>query len=1088
MKMNRVTAVVVGIVTIVVMALGGVVAPPALAASSTWITLVSPVNITSQSGPSMNQETKTNMAIDPTTGVIFIWSGLNIYMSKGGTFSLWQTLSSPISTLYSVEANNGSVIVFVDDSSGYQYEVFSESTGQVTTPPTAWPSGQGYQFVDINGVPEAINNSFDTSGTQGDNCGGPTYTYNNYYKHFGSNTTYGIASGEYCPGYGNTTPGYYYPQSPAPSFVSLGPSGNVGWMWNEVIGSTSGCGAWAVGGGGLVLSVNFLAPSGCGMYLYPMFDWQTGGWSQMNVTNSSATIGGLSGYPLYPFAYNGVDYGVLTASETLPSAYSAGSSTTSAKGIFSSSVGDLGMPNPSSDQISYPVVTTTGTIISADVGSPNVEVYVTVGTPAAPTLTPQAGGTSMGLSWVATNNATEYLIFRNGVQIGTSATPSYTDTGLTPNTQYTYTVAATDTNYGITSPQSPPSSAYTLAAPVTFTLTPTQTSIGVTWTANGNPSGTNYAIEYSPDGTTWTQMASTTTTSGTISGLTSGTEYYVTVWSENGAGVWTQPAAQNTWTIPATPTSPTATVTGLGWSSTQGRDIVQLLWSAVPGATGYDLLVQDGYTWRVFDVGNVTSWDSSQSLIWPDNSLIAQYGHNSRTVDLFNHTGGGFDLADNPAALYWTAAASTYWNNNDYFFAVEAYDAGGTSPMSTVTSVTPVNQMDTTVPQVSSVIVNGGVPYTSSTSVSVVVKATEGVSGITQIQLSSDNGVWQSTPINVEVGGQPQTSIDYTVNTFDLPPGAGQKNIYVRVYNAAGAYSTGIGTVALEQPSPVNVNVTWAGGITSTSSQTVQADVQTTAPQPSQMRWQINGGAWTAWTAWTPNPTITLSTQNPPPAGTYTVTVEVEDQSGMTGEGSAVVSSGSASTGVGPITPENTSGAALQTATINGGAVYVANNQQLEMAFTFPSGSAPAEVQFGIGGASTGPWTPYVSTLPVTVPADGLTTLTVQFEMPGGSVSQIYDVPLFVSTTAPDLAAQWVGGVTATTTGSMTAQISVSDTVLPVTDLTYSVDGGSTWTPVPGATFTVSVPLPTSGPNTITIEVRDPAGNIGSATLLGWNL
>lgn len=51
------------------------------------------------------------------------------------------------------------------------------------------------------------------------------------------------------------------------------------------------------------------------------------------------------------------------------------------------------------------------------------------------------------LSWTASTDntaVTGYTIYRNGVSIGTSSTPSYHDTGLTAGTKYTYTISAFD--------------------------------------------------------------------------------------------------------------------------------------------------------------------------------------------------------------------------------------------------------------------------------------------------------------------------------------------------------------------------------------------------------------------------------------------------------------------------------------------------------------------------------------------------------------------------------------------------------------------------------------------------------------------
>ena len=53
----------------------------------------------------------------------------------------------------------------------------------------------------------------------------------------------------------------------------------------------------------------------------------------------------------------------------------------------------------------------------------------------------------MSLSWTASTDnvgVTGYNILRNGVQIGTSTTTSYTDNSVASNTAYTYTVIAYD--------------------------------------------------------------------------------------------------------------------------------------------------------------------------------------------------------------------------------------------------------------------------------------------------------------------------------------------------------------------------------------------------------------------------------------------------------------------------------------------------------------------------------------------------------------------------------------------------------------------------------------------------------------------
>ena len=79
----------------------------------------------------------------------------------------------------------------------------------------------------------------------------------------------------------------------------------------------------------------------------------------------------------------------------------------------------------------------------------------------ATALTP----TQIKVTWTASTDlfgVTGYKIFRNGDQIATSATPSYSDIGLTPNTTYSYTVSAYDAAGNNSAQSSPPAVATTM--------------------------------------------------------------------------------------------------------------------------------------------------------------------------------------------------------------------------------------------------------------------------------------------------------------------------------------------------------------------------------------------------------------------------------------------------------------------------------------------------------------------------------------------------------------------------------------------------------------------------------------------------
>ena len=60
----------------------------------------------------------------------------------------------------------------------------------------------------------------------------------------------------------------------------------------------------------------------------------------------------------------------------------------------------------------------------------------------APRLTAHTNGTSVDLTWNATNNATSYNIYRNGELIANTTSTSYTDSGLDYGTLYAYTVTS----------------------------------------------------------------------------------------------------------------------------------------------------------------------------------------------------------------------------------------------------------------------------------------------------------------------------------------------------------------------------------------------------------------------------------------------------------------------------------------------------------------------------------------------------------------------------------------------------------------------------------------------------------------------
>lgn len=155
----------------------------------------------------------------------------------------------------------------------------------------------------------------------------------------------------------------------------------------------------------------------------------------------------------------------------------------------------------------------------------------------SPSQTP----TSVTLNWTAATDdvgVTGYRVYRNGTQIGTTTTPSYTNSGLAPDTSYDFSITAYDVA-GNVSPQSEVVAVKT-AQDTTAPSTPTALSgepVGVTaakltWGASSdNVAVTGYRIYR--DGS---QIATSTSTTFTVNDLELGSTYSFTVAAYDAAG------------------------------------------------------------------------------------------------------------------------------------------------------------------------------------------------------------------------------------------------------------------------------------------------------------------------------------------------------------------------------------------------------------------------------------------------------------------------------------------------------------------------------------------------------------------------
>jgi cellulose 1,4-beta-cellobiosidase len=150
---------------------------------------------------------------------------------------------------------------------------------------------------------------------------------------------------------------------------------------------------------------------------------------------------------------------------------------------------------------------------------------------------------SASLTWSASTDnvgVTGYDIYRNGILVGSSTTPGFTDTGLFANTQYSYTVAAFDAAGNL----SAASAAVTVTTPASSDTTPpstpanatvtgvTSSTVSLSWTASTDNVGVAGYHVYRG-----IALAGTTTgTSFQDTGLTASTQYSYTVVAFDAAG------------------------------------------------------------------------------------------------------------------------------------------------------------------------------------------------------------------------------------------------------------------------------------------------------------------------------------------------------------------------------------------------------------------------------------------------------------------------------------------------------------------------------------------------------------------------
>ncbi|MCA0144387.1 fibronectin type III domain-containing protein [Blastococcus sp. LR1] len=224
-----------------------------------------------------------------------------------------------------------------------------------------------------------------------------------------------------------------------------------------------------------------------------------------------------------------------------------------------------------------------------------------LGAPASPTgLAAVRGDGRVTLTWTANGepDLAGYRVLRDGVEIATVTSTTYTDTGLTNDRVYAYALVAVDT-HGNRSPATAPVSATPTdltppATPTGLTAVRGDGRVTLTWTANSEPDRAGYRVFR--DGVEIAAVAGTTYTD---IGLTNDTTYRYTLVAVDTHDNRSTPSAQ----VSATPTdlTPPAAPTGLDVARASGNNVLTWTANTEPDLAGYRVL-RDGV-----EIATVTS-------------------------------------------------------------------------------------------------------------------------------------------------------------------------------------------------------------------------------------------------------------------------------------------------------------------------------------------------------------------------------------------------------------------------------------------------------------------------------------------------
>jgi hypothetical protein len=492
------------------------------------------------------------------------------------------------------------------------------------------------------------------------------------------------------------------------------------------------------------------------------------------------------------------------------------------------------------------------------------------------------------------------------------------------------------------------------------------------------------------------------------------------------------------------------------------------------------------------DLGNVTSWDSRTAKIFPYPNELPE--NNSVSTNLFHWDGSGLDFEDIPGRLYRTTVGTSIDSHSGFHFRITAYngwmetnlDGAGGMPDQIVLP----NATDTSAPTgTENATSQEGLKKTYNPNIKVAVNLSDSGSGIWKVELSNDGTTYtQMYAANKNADGS--TGVTTYSNTFSwtVPLGAGTKVIYCRITDAVGRQTVISDTVALADdmlPPSITLLINNGATYTTSSSVTLTLVVNDNASTASQMQMAFSndGNLWSPWEALSQTKAWDITNASyggNAAAGTKKVYARVCDLAQNVGLASAQIAYNPS-----PPTASSVTFAGGVSGTYSGQPAIFVKGDMPTLNVT-ASGAAQMRYDNGIGVWSD--WEPYVSSKQIVLAkSSGICRVRVQVADANGVATSPVETLVVVDSKPPEIQKiSGQNGATATTTTTFYVVVQATDDMPGQLQACASVDGGAfgSWYNVPQSA--VPVTLPTVGAHSVTVKVKDLAGNESQASMTAF--